>query len=287
MFRFVTLLISSIALIPTGCRQAPGPLGAGPLSPIGNGALAPVPNSAPSLNPFGGPTRVTPPGTSAFSSPNNYLGGVQRGRANNPGPTGGFAQASSEPIGSGVQVAAWSDQSANSPGDANQRSVVQTSSYSRFGLGASNPPRSDRGPRKSGMRVIDMTGAPNPPGYRPAQRSFTPSVSGQPQQRWQQPAAPLQAPASAFQTPPIQNPAFQNPAFQNPATQTSTFQDGVRTINIPARNEIADSALAPSMFPRTAIAPIAGPSTEPIGSGAVPSNRSQDNLMWRRPGAAY
>ena len=153
----------------TGCRQATGPTGAprtpiGPLAPSSPGAIGPT------LGPFGAPTRVTPPATGSYGTANNFMGGVapvgyapQAGRAQNlagmQGATGGSGLATNmagsmnnRVIGSGVQQAGWTETNATM-GNAAPSGIASPSSS---------------GPRRDGgMRVIDLTDAPPPPGYRP------------------------------------------------------------------------------------------------------------------------
>jgi hypothetical protein len=200
----------------------------------------------------------------------------------------GLVQQNQNVIGSGVQVAGWN--SSNYDAYANQQAFAQSQIGSgRIGSGIGPNPNVDpnyRGPVSSGMRVIDLTGAPNPPGYRPSQPSFT-------SPNWQQQPGQFQSPnfqAPGFQSQPFNSQQFNsqqiNPQGRAPVFQKPTFEDGVRTITVPPRGEIAGNsfgAASPGSFPRTATAP--GPSTEPIGN--PPSNQTQGNLMWRRPGTSF
>jgi hypothetical protein len=156
------------------------------------------------------------------------------------------------------------------------QAAPQPSTFGTNARGAGNP-------RSGGMQVIDLTGAPPPPGYRPLVPNFNnqyPAVP-QPHPNWQQ-APPSQAP---------QNQSLQNQSYPGP---------GVRVITAPGAAEIADrlqpvpsdpgtfganpSSVQPG-FPRTANAPIPGPSTEPVNSGSP--NGTQQNLPWRQPGARF
>ena len=279
-FHYTALLFTTVVLISTGCRQTSGPVGPSPLTPANTGALTPQATQAPSLNPFGGSTtRVTPPATGAFSVPNNYLGGAAVGH--NGVVNSGLVQQNQNVTGSGVQVAGWN--STNPGAFANQQAFAQNPIGSGIGPNPNNNPNY-RDPVSSGMRVIDLTGAPNPPGYQRPQQSFT---SPNQQQQFGQ-----------FQSPNYQAPNYQsqgsgsrqfNSQGQAPPPQTQSFQEGVRAINVPPRSEIAQGSFGPApagSFPRTATAP--GPSTEPIQpTGNQPSGQTQENLLWRRPGTSF
>lgn len=239
-----SLCLIALCTLALGCRQTAGPLTGGPLAPT-NG-LAPVTGQSPALSPFGGTTRVTPPATGSYTAPNNYLGGTI-GQANTGvSPAGGFVGDSftnpnNSVIGSGVQVAGWND--ATVGGGA-------TGSATDFGVNSAT-----RDPRSGGMRTIDLTGAPAPPGYRqpqPIQQTF------QQQQPFQQ--QQFQQPQQQFQHPQFQQPA--QPQFQpRPQFNQPMLQTGVRTITAPNAGQIAEL-----------------PGTNPSSSST-----SQDNLGWRTP----
>ena len=217
-FCFTTLCLGTLLFASTGCRQTNGSFGsslfgsnapaANPFSP--SGALTPMaPGQTPVLGtfqgvgPFGGSTRVSPPPTGSFSAPNNY-GGSATPSLNIPAfqsssnltppsfqsnPQQALASGNlSRPIGSGVQPAGWTETTANVPSHANS-------------IGSRDISSDLRDPRAGGMQIIDMTGAPNPPGYRPA---FSNSVQGYPSQnRLANPNAnslPFAAPYAARQT---------------------------------------------------------------------------------------
>ncbi len=297
-----TLFLTAFTLIACGCRQTT-PANTGPMTPFGpmapSSSLSPVgANQAPALNPFGGTTRVTPPATGSFGAPNNYMGGVApAGQSNaNMGAAQGFAGQGfagqgfggpglagqgfagpglggqgNEVIGSGVQPAGWTE----------TNSIIAPAPSA---FGASGPqttfgatPAVPANPRSGGMQIIDLTGAPAPPGYRPAAPIWNNPAPGQP-------AAPSWQPSG---TAPYNNAA-------NPAPM------GVQSISVPDPGSVA-SRLTPlqstngmvpisqspveAVVPRTATAPVQGPSTEPVNS-ANPAGSAQD-LPWRRPGTQY
>src|SRR6056297_1760078 len=145
-------LLAAVMIVGAGCRQTTGPATPGALGPMG--PLAPVaPGQAPALGPFGGPTRVTPPPTgsvnqSSYQAPVPAAGGPYFGSSLSPARSGQGA------IGSGVQAASFTETNSNFAEPAADN------------LAASRPP-AVRDPRRGGMQVIDLTGAPDPPGYRP------------------------------------------------------------------------------------------------------------------------
>ena len=269
-----TLLIAAISLIPTGCRQTTGPANTSPLSPIGT--LSPVgQGQAPTLGPFGGPTRVTPPSTGSHMAPNSYSGGVVPiGQANTGrSPVGGLAAQPQRAIGSGVQVAGWTETNSVIPTD---RNLVETPTFG-------TNPSATRNPRSGGMQIIDLTGSPPPPGYRP---QYRPSQT----QR-----TPSQIPAAQPRSVDVQQ-GWQSNSNQQQPTGNAT---GLRTITSPSPGEIAtgltpvsrdfppasDYPSNPSRIdsvPRTATLPGNAPSTEPVSSSS-----GSDNLHWRTPGTQY
>jgi hypothetical protein len=293
---FATLLLTILSLAASGCRQTtPSGAGAttvGPLTPVNSG-------QSPTLGPFGGPTRVTPPSTGAFATPNNYLGGTGPAGQANLGISPGIAPQPGGVIGSGVQVAGWAE---TSPGIAPVQQPMGT-------------PATARDPRLGGMQVIDMTRSASPPGYRPAPQNFSapmPAVAPtNPNWQQSQPSQPFQN--QQFQSQPFQNQQFQGQPLQNQSFQNQQFQGqpyqgqpvqtqgGVRAVITPGAAEIAGRGLTPvpsapgqypinqapvdPNYPRTATGPTVGPSTEPVNSGNL--NGSQTDLPWRRPGTQY
>ncbi len=148
--QLATLLLTAVSLIASGCRQTAGPANTGPMTPIG--PLSPVgQGQAPVLGPFGGTTRVTPPGTGSYGAPNNYMGGVAPQANAGVNPAGGFAsQPSAGVIGSGVQAAGWTETNSNF-----QSAGANAGGAPTFGINPS--PASN--PRSGGMQIIDLTGA--------------------------------------------------------------------------------------------------------------------------------
>lgn len=293
----------ALALFATGCRQTTG-TAPGAFSAIG--PLSPVNGQTPVLGPFGGNTRVAPPSTGSFqaapasapitqpsaygplganpsfSSPQNFASNQssasnQNFASNQPG---GF---SNQPIGSGVQQATWTETLSNVP------------SAEQFG--STSIPTSSSSLRLGGMQVIDLTAAPNPPGYAP--NGFAPQQFASPQvpanryapnpyptQNFYPPtgaAAPLVpsplVPSPTAQLPPPQAPVtFQAPAiapppstnWSAPSTTWSASDDFV-----PDAGRIAASELKP-LPPPTRSSAVPAPDASP-----------QADLPWRRPGTRF
>ncbi|TWU57613.1 hypothetical protein [Rubripirellula reticaptiva] len=255
----------------TGCRQTTGPVTAGSFGPVG--PLSPVaPGQTPTLGPFGGNTRVTPPPTGSFTpQPNaNIFAPTTQPQASfsDSAPNNAFGQA---PIGSGVQTASWTETNATVP-NPNQAS-------------ATSPRTID--PRSGGMGVIDLTGAPNPPGYQPYTQ-FPPATvyPGYQQSSANQfqsitPASPNYSPQNSYAPQnygaqaqptlrPLTPPPSANPidpgqiaASQTAETQWSTSQSSAQ-VNYP-------SGVATTL-----------PSTAPIQTA-----QQSSDLQWRRPGTQY
>ncbi|MCG8652450.1 MAG: hypothetical protein MI861_21595 [Pirellulales bacterium] len=289
-----TLVMTAATLsILAGCQQTPAtPVVGGPLVPLSPNSAS----SVPTLRPFGGQqTRVTPPPTGAVSIPNNYLGGVApAGQASLAPLGGGFAAVgTSQPIGSGVRQTGWNQAGAPLPSGnlSGPGPGVGGSGTRNFG-GAANP----NDPRRGGMQVIDLTNAPQPPGY---QGGFAPQQNFGPSQ-----------------------PNFTPQQYYVPPQNLNTQPNGgvIRTIQTPTARQFADaiapgpsavvpgpSAVAPgpsavvaqtpggnsnsigNLVPLNA-APLNGntgvvtaPSTQPINGGVGQSS----NLPWRTPGSQF
>ena len=333
---FATLLMSAVSLVAMGCRQTSGPSTAGPTGP-----LAPVAaGQTPTLNPFGGPTRVTPPSTGSYSAPNAYIGGPPGQASIAPASPNGFAATQGQvPVGSGVQAAGWTETGSNvataanpsafgsnsfAPQSTTGANSVTAAAPSAFGSPApqafgtpapqafgtpapqafgtpapqafgspapsafgstaptSAPPTN---PQLGGMQVIDLTGAPPPPGYQPTQPNYQPSAPA----GFQAPA-PTVAPAgqsgfqpsSGFQsTPPTSS-------FQQAPTTGYPTQPGFQTVpeaEIAARMSPIPSTNN-SVVPSTSSVPATGPSTDPVSSDTF-QNGSSSSLPWRRPGTSF
>ncbi len=288
-FCFTTLCLGVLVLASSGCRQTNGSLGSSlfgagapattnPLAP--SGTLTPVaPGQTPvfgsfqGVGPMGGSTRVTPPPTGAFSIPNNYLGSQAEpmnaipafqsssnltAPAQRPSTLQALATDDfSRPIGSGLQPVGWTETAASIP-TTNRRNVSSDR----------------RDPRAGGMQVIDLTGAPKPPGYSarayPTQPSFAPvpqSVSAPPFLS----APPTLSPPPSLSIPPStasfagRVPRFETRRDHPQYSPSPAAPAPVRSQNVPFQNAQVRS----------------GPSQS---QNSPPPIRSAGNLSWRRPG---
>lgn len=280
---FMSLLLAAVP----ACQQANAPLGGTFGNSLGN-SFTPASSTQSSLlgsspnlgaNPFNpGPTRVTPPptgsaGTSGASlgAPvpggfNPYLGSSSNANASpQRNPNGSFTGTANRndgtfgqaPIGSGVAQASFVETASNVP----------PSQIPNLGT----PFRS---PERSGMRVIDLTNATSPPGYRPTPNAFP---SG---------GAPMSAPLATSQfanrqfnappapqftpTMPVQIAAASPPSAVGPS-EAGSFRPAANQAPLPR-----DTSFAPNPLPApggAALTPTASPSTEP--------------LQWRRPGTGF
>ena len=169
-------------LVPLGCRQ---PIGTA-ISPAGNSTLAPV-NSSSGIGPFGGRTRIAPPGTKAYTTPNNYMGGVAPTNSvgHNLAPNNGFTD------------------DFRAAGGVQQTNFAQNNPSLGSGSGSKtafpNPANTNSGmrPNLGGMRVHDLTTSPTPPGYQVQGYGQQPTSYGQqPTSYGQQPTSYGQQPTS-------------------------------------------------------------------------------------------
>ena len=160
------LMPGCMLLLPTlwGCQQTTGTSPLTPIGPLGSVApLSPVSGgtAANSLSPLGQPTRVPPPPTGSYSAPNNYMGGAPAvSQLVQPvAPYDSFSRVAPDPaiIGRGVAPTTY----------------LETNRVDRTLAPSSAPPQTSVPSSLDGMRVIDMTQAPAPPGYR---SSFQPSI---------------------------------------------------------------------------------------------------------------
>lgn len=276
------LLIATITLVAAGCRQTT------PMS--ASGALVPLSPStgsaAPTFQPFGGQTRVTPPPAGSFSAPNNYLGGAAPlGQMGNPqaavggiaavqNPTYGPTSTGPGAIGSGVQQTGWTETGATVAPPINPNAGAYGPAPGGMAPGPIVP---SRDPRSGGMQVIDLTGAPSPPGYRPnfvPQAGFsTPSIS---RRDFSQP--PGFAPIQSVQAPPANNFASVNSAPAAVIAGVPQFEPRQPAVGqSPAGQYPVETGgnLRPVNAP-----PALGP-VSPQAAG------QPSNLPWRSPGAQY
>ncbi len=241
---------------------------------MASGTLSPVvPGQNPVLGPFGGNTRVTPPATGSYQPTNGYIGA-----SNGSGPAANLALTPSSPnasipsnalaaVGSGVQVAGWTETNAVLPSPA--ASELQTS----YGT---NPTASN--PRSGGMQVIDLTAAPAPPGYQtPYQAPYQQlQVAQLPVQNIYAAPVPLSPVSSAANSPlPSQQQDWQVMDASTSPTPATLYPVGAASL-------IPIPSTSPATVPLQTAPTIQGPSTEPIDQSIESSN-----LMWRRPGSQF
>jgi hypothetical protein len=280
------LLIATITLVAAGCRQTSPTSASGALVPLSPGTGS----AAPTFQPFGGQTRVTPPPAHSFSQPNNYLGGTTPvGQMVNPSAAVGGLAAVQNPapygptsagpgvIGSGVQQTGWTETGASVAQPINPNSGAYGPGAVAPGGMAAGPIVPQRDPRSGGMQVIDLTGAPVPPGYRPnfvPQTGFvTPSIS---QRDFSQP--PSFAPIRSVQAPQTNNFASANPAPASAIAAVPQFQPRQAAGGQPMAGAYP-AATGGNLTP-THAAPALG--NAPPATAAQPSN-----LPWRSPGTQY
>jgi hypothetical protein len=291
------VLLSAIASLTIGCHQAPN--GSSPLAPVGtiSNQMTPARSVSTGIGPFGGRTRIAPPGTGSYAVPNNYMGGAPTGDLGvNAAPTDSFDRAS------GVRPAAFAETATNN-------------NTGTFGAGFNHqsPANTNAAPGMSpqfgGMRVHDLTNAPAPPGYHPhgitanqgsfqSQPAFTPQPP--PSQQFFNGNAPVtnQFPANNFQPNPTQlnstQPSHSQPQIPNnlPGAQFAGSPSGVGqpsfsiarspgndTREVPLRSSpMQPSFRGAAQFPSTA------PSTDPVSNNATGPS---PDLPWRRPTSAY
>ncbi len=324
------LVVAILAPIALGCQQTTMS-GQSPLTPTkSTGALAPVRPTS-SVSPFGGSRRVPPPPTGGFSVPNNYMGGTAP--ANHMGSnTGGMNQAAQGPsLGSGfvnnplmVQPASARTNNTSSSG------WVQSGSSNPAAATANNPPFQSNVPstnsrqanpqqpnpqqpnprqatsmrsESGGMKVIDLTQAPPPPGYRgPNGNQSQPNYQSQtgyqnqtgypntnayqaPMGQFSNRFAPQfqsnVAPASFNSRLPYQSPStgvLPQSSSYRPSNDTPAFQ--TQPVPLPMGEfEARPAPLAPS-WEGVSASDDKRPSTEPVGT--APDNTASD-LPWRRP----
>ena len=164
--RPTTSLLAALLVSAAGCHQANGPSGGTALTPVS--PLAPHGPSAaagPRLGPFGGSTRVAPPGTGSYGTANNYLGGVAPVNATSQNfdanAASGYVAAAP---GSQVQPVGWAETQSVAPSFTGGNSLASGNAGGML-------------PRLDGMPVNDFTRAPAPPGY-PNRQPSSPATRG-------------------------------------------------------------------------------------------------------------
>ena len=290
------LLLFTIVPLAIGCQQTNAPI-TSPLTPASpysaSNQLAPIQRTS-GIGPLGGSTRVPPPATNSFTVPNNYMGGTAPvGSASITQPYNGFTNVGT-PNNSPVEQAGFAG--SGIPGNQNLTAGGAFRSGPNFNTGPNfnAGPQSSTGPQlantadsilrpqSGGMRVIDLTDAPAPPGYTPP--SFSPQFPAN------------QIAANQF-------PANQAAALQQaPAgfANTSGFVDrNIAPTSYVSPNNVSPNNNAqffPSQPPRIATVPYGTspssialdqqqmPSTEPLNSGPITNS---DQLQWRRPTSQF
>lgn len=162
--------VTALGLL-TGCQQTNGTNGA-PISMLQPGQ-APVQNpTLPTLGPFGASARVPPPATGSYGQ----VSGTPAAAANyapsgtyntTPGSVIPMSHNSNDSIGSGIAQAGGTMPGSMTPAaqNASQQWVETNAVQSNPMMPA--PSDASSGVRSGGMPVIDLTGAPPPPGYVP------------------------------------------------------------------------------------------------------------------------
>lgn len=224
----------------TGCQQAGsqgGFAGSNSFAPITQlpGQTAVNGPSFPTLGPFGASARVPPPSTGSFQGASAANASFN---TNNYAPTG-YAPNGIQPMSFDANQAGQSGQVANVGGFGNlavtgsgvQSSGWQETSANAFNAQAPAPPTN--GIRSGGMPVIDLTGAPPPPGYYPSapstsqfqDNSFVPnSESVNPNQNFNSPnfnSSAVSGGGFATSRPNLNPSAFSQPAANQPAFSTA------------------------------------------------------------------
>ncbi len=288
-------LIAVMIVGSSGCRQTTGPMSAGSLSTAS--PLSPVaPGQAPSLGLFGAPTRVAPPPTGSFVQPNAYLNPITQPQAQHggPAPAASFGQSPGTSFGQTASVApSFQPIGGQTTDSLIIGSGVQTASWTETN---SNIPNAVADPRSGGMQVIDLTGAPSPPGYRsPVVPNYGYQAGGYPGgSNFQPPYAPAfnpeQGSASNWQAPVPQNyqPQFAAPQPYLPQTNAPQPQDySAPPMNafVPDPGRIASAGLTPLPTPtQSASMPMRTQSNFQNSNAPSTAPAAPSNLPWRRPG---
>lgn len=247
------LLCLSVA---SGCRNTTNvpisPLGqASPLTPVSplQPQLSPIqPTSG--ISPFGASTRVPPPPTTPDASFNST---VPFNSSYAPPSTFGPSAVNSvgaAPIGSGVQQAGWVGQSG--------RTGAPTTGG--VGIGVPATQATPASARSGGLPVIDLTRAPNPPGYVPP-ATFSGNGFGN----------------AGFGNSGTSNgyPVGYVPPANRPGATNQTFGGNPNTVPL---GQPVNSSFTPSTG-----GPGSLPSTDPVSSERTAS----DQLNWQRPSPRF
>ena len=281
-----TLLVALALPAMPGCRQPTGSTVGTSVSPLtAPGGTNPSVGGT-GIGPFGGSTRVRPPGTGSYGTANNYLGGVAP------------VSASVTPQRSNGQLAA------TSLGDDRygERQLRETQ--------VSGPPSGNYaaadslGIRLGGMPVNDLTQAPTPPGYRPTGPTG-PNVNGYPGQHMPAgrgvaaggtPIAPVSHQATSAPARSGTEPRrFRQPSLQpapSPPQLSEVSRQGIgRASAVATTGTAADSKSSQ----RGSTSSGSGyrselPSTDPISGGGNSSGSEtadRPRLPWRMPSPRY
>ncbi len=267
------LLSASMVFLASGCRNTPAPvspLGGGaalsPLAPVqGTAILSPV-QPASGISTLGAPTRVPPPATGSYRSPNNYATGAALDSTSSTFVPGGFSPGALMPsgavvssngmtrgvtdlsgiAGSGVRQTGWIADPAGS--------VASGGGFATAGYNQSNPAAMPESPVRQvsgGMPVIDLTTSAYPPGYVPP--SHRPGVGAPAVQpissNWTGASALQQAPQPGIaNSAPLGQPV--NSTFDRTASGFAGFSDQnsnqLRTASQPAASSLPSTAPFPA-----------------------------------------
>ncbi len=285
---FLALALVSAA----GCQQANGPNGGTALTPVS--PLAPHGSSSaagPQLGPFGGSTRVAPPGTGSYGTANNYLGGVApvNATSQNFAPANAASGYVAATPGSQVQPVGWTETQSVAPDFARGNSLASGNAGGMV-------------PRLDGMPVNDFTRAPAPPGYPTRQ----PSLASNPWGVHSVPDRTGPHRTGPHRTDPRRTGAPQSAAGQFGVARGASYAqagvDPADTSGVPSPPELRASTAPPRLQPMPATKsdstparfqamPESFPSTEPTGqtdAGRSADSRGSDaDLPWRAPTPRY
>ena len=272
----------SVASFLMGCQQTTGTNSSlTPIAPYSaTNQLSPIQPSS-GVGPMGGSTRVPPPPTGGFSVPNNYMGGVApNGQASQYQPSAnGFASTPAQPTG-------WVQSGTLNP--QTNSTTFNTGTFNNANAVAANAPASVGNPiqgnvmrpQSGGMRVIDLTNAPPPPGYR-SQGGFVSQGNFGPNLMNNSGVAPAgyvpsfgstgNAPIAAFpQGGTVFRPDTSNGTLPNSPVIGQRFES---TASTPSALTSEPSAAIQRVPLKPTSDGVSRPSTDPVN----------DELSWRRP----